>query len=161
PTEPQAHLPFRSGRSFSASVIGTELTVKGAPEVVLAACEDVDSNIERTVAELAASGLRVIAVARRRLTSQQSQAIREDPDDIVEFCGDGLTLTGFLGLSDTPRAEAAGLLANLRDQGVGVKLITGDHPITALAIARELGLSVTDGQVISGSEWDSLSRKDQ
>jgi magnesium-transporting ATPase (P-type) len=113
------------------------------------------------VGELAADGLRVIAVAQRRLTSQQSRAIQEDPDDIAEFCRDGLTLTGFLGLSDTPRAEAVGLLANLRGQGVGVKLITGDHPITALAIARELGLSVTEEQVISGSEWDSLSRKDQ
>jgi magnesium-transporting ATPase (P-type) len=161
PTEPQAHLPFRSGRSFSASVTDGELTVKGAPEVVLAGCEHVDSNMEGTVAELAADGLRVIAVARRRLTPQQARTIREEPDDIAEFADDGLTLMGFLGLSDTPRPEAVGLLANLRQQGVGVKLITGDHPITALAIARELGLSVTAEQVISGSEWDSLSRKDQ
>jgi cation-transporting P-type ATPase I len=159
--EADAHLPFRSGRSFSASVTGTELTVKGAPEVVLAACDDVGPKAEGAVAELAADGLRVIAVARRRLTSQQARAIRDDPDDIAEFCRDGLTLTGFLGLSDTPRPEAVGLLANLREQGVGVKLITGDHPITALAIARELGLAVTAEQVISGAEWDSLSRKDQ
>jgi cation-transporting P-type ATPase I len=156
-----AHLPFRSGRSFSASVTGAELTVKGAPEVVLAACDDTGPKIQKTVAELAAGGLRVIAVAQRRLTPQQARAIQDDPDDIAEFCRDGLTLTGFLGLSDTPRPEAVGLLANLRRQGVGVKLITGDHPITALAIARELGLSVTDEQVISGSQWDSLSRKDQ
>lgn len=159
--ESDAHLPFRSGRSFSASITGTELTVKGAPEVVLAACGNVDKSVEETVSELATGGLRVIAVARRRLTAQQARAIQEDPDDIAGFCRDGLTLTGFLGLSDTPRAEAVGLLANLRDQGVGVKLITGDHPITALAIARELGLAVTDEQVISGAEWDSLSRKDQ
>ncbi|ORW29350.1 haloacid dehalogenase [Mycobacterium paraense] len=159
--EADAHLPFRSGRSFSASITGTELTVKGAPEVVLAACDEVDKKTAKTVSELAANGLRVIAVARRRLTAQQARAIQQDPDDIAEFCRDGLTLTGFLGLSDTPRAEAVGLLANLRDQGVGVKLITGDHPITALAIARELGLAVTDEQVISGAEWDALSRKDQ
>lgn len=159
--EADAHLPFRSGRSFSASVTGTELTVKGAPEVVLAACENTGPKIQKAVGELAAGGLRVIAVAQRRLTPQQAEAIRDDPDDIAEFCRDGLTLTGFLGLSDTPRAEAVGLLATLRRQGVGVKLITGDHPITALAIARELGLEVTDEQVISGSEWDALSRKDQ
>ncbi len=159
--EPDAHLPFRSGRSFSASVTDSDLTVKGAPEVVLAACEDVDPDTDKAVAELAANGLRVIAVARRRLTSQQAQAIRDDPDGIAEFARDGLTLAGFLGLSDTPRPEAVGLLADLRRQGVGVKLITGDHPITALAIARELGLSVSSEQVISGSGWDSLSRKDQ
>ncbi len=160
-TPPTAHLPFRSGRSFSASVTGSELTVKGAPEVVLAACADVSSTMDETVAEMAASGLRVIAVAQRRLTAAQAQAIQENPDDIAEFARDGLTPAGFLGLSDTPRAEAVGLLANLRRLGVGVKLITGDHPITALAIATELGLPVTPEQVISGSEWDSLSRKDQ
>ena len=72
-----------------------------------------------------------------------------------------MTLAGFLGLSDTPRAESAGVLSTLRSQGVGIKLITGDHPITAKAIAEELGLPVTAGQVITGTEWDSLSRKEQ
>ena len=160
-----AHLPFRSGRSFSASVTDGELTVKGAPEVVLAACGDAGSALHQapttTVAELAANGLRVIAVARRPLSPDQARVIRENPDDIAEFAREGLELAGFLGLSDTPRAEAAGLLADLRRLDVGVKLITGDHPITAKAIAAELGLSVTAEQVISGAEWDSLSRKDQ
>lgn len=159
-TPPTAHLPFRSGRSFSASVTGTELTVKGAPEVVLAACGE-SGAMDGTVAELAAGGLRVIAVARRELNRQQAQAIAENPDDIAEYCTSGLTLAGFLGLSDTPRAEAAKLLADLGGLGVGVKLITGDHPITAKAIAAELGLNVTADQVISGAEWEALSRKDQ
>src|SRR6201999_2124835 len=127
---------------------------------VLAACGDMKS-VDGKVAELAAGGLRVIAVAQRRLTSQQAQAIADNPDDIAKFCAGGLTLAGFLGLSDTPRAEAAGLLADLRGLGVGVKLITGDHPITATAIASELGLSVTAERVITGAQWDALSRKDQ
>lgn len=157
---PVAHLPFRSGRSFSASVTGTELTVKGAPEVVLAACGDV-SAVEGKVAELAAGGLRVIAVAQRRLNSAQAQGIADNPEDIAKYCAGRLTLAGFLGLSDTPRPEAAGLLADLRLLGIGVKLITGDHPITAKAIAAELGLGVTAEQVITGAQWDALSRKDQ
>jgi len=160
-TPPAAHLPFRSGRSFSASVTGTELTVKGAPEVVLAACGDTGAAVEETVTGMAARGLRVIAVARRQLSAAAAQAIQDDPDDLAESARQGLTLMGFLGLSDTPRAEAVDLLAKVRQLGVGVKLITGDHPITAMAIAAELGLSVTTEQVISGSEWDSLSRKDQ
>lgn len=160
---PTAHLPFRSGRAFSASATGTELTVKGAPEVVLAACGDdaARTSADSTVADMAAGGLRVIAVARRRLSPQQARAIEANPDGISEYCKDGLTLLGFLGLSDTPRAESAALLTTLRSQGVGVKLITGDHPITAKAIAEELGLPVTGKQVISGAEWDSLSRKEQ
>ncbi|HET9876724.1 MAG TPA: HAD-IC family P-type ATPase, partial [Mycobacterium sp.] len=159
--EPDAFLPFRSGRAFSAAVSGAELTVKGAPEVVLAACKDIGAVSADIVDELAARGLRVIAVAQRRLTAQQAQSIRKDPDSIVEVCGAGLSLTGFLGLSDTPRAEAPKLLADLADRGLAIRLITGDHPITATAIAAELGVSVTADQVITGSEWNALSRKDQ
>jgi cation-transporting ATPase I len=160
-TESDAHLPFRSGRSFSASVSGTELTVKGAPEVVLAACTDGGSSMEGTVSQLAGGGLRVIAVAQRRLSPRQAESVLDDPDDIAEFCHDGLSLVGFLGLSDTPRAQAAGLIADLREHELDVRLITGDHPITAAAIAQELGLPVSTDQIISGADWDALSRKDQ
>ena len=159
--EVSAHLPFRSGRSFSASVSGDELTVKGAPEVVLAASNGIGPDIEATVRGLAAEGLRVIAVARRRLTPQQAQLVAEDEDAIADLAGGELSLAGFLGLSDTPRAEAPALLAALAEREIGIRLITGDHPITAAAIARELGMSVTADQVISGAEWDALSRKDQ
>jgi cation-transporting P-type ATPase I len=167
-----AHLPFRSGRSFSASVSDDELTVKGAPEVVLAACQDVDSNVDEgggndvhnTVRQLAAEGLRVIAVARRRLSPQQAKLVQDDENGIAaiaDLVHGGLSLAGFLGLSDTPRAEAPGLLAALSEREVDIRLITGDHPITATAIARELGMPVTAEKVISGAEWDALSRKDQ
>jgi cation-transporting ATPase I len=157
-----AHLPFRSGRPFSASVSGAELTVKGAPELVLAAC-GVGPAVREEVAGLAADGLRVIAVARRRLTAEQVRALGDDPepDEIAELCRDGMTFMGLLGLSDTPRDEAADLLAELRRREIPVRLITGDHPITATAIARELGMPVTADQVISGAQWDALSRKDQ
>jgi cation-transporting ATPase I len=159
--EADAHLPFRSGRSFSASVTGTELTVKGAPEVVLAACQDAGPDIGDTVHRLAAGGLRVIAVARRQLSPHQAQVVQDDEDAIDELCYDGLSLAGFIGLADTARAQAPGLLAALSEKEVGIRLITGDHPVTATAIAQELGMPVTAEQVISGSEWDALSRKDQ
>jgi cation-transporting P-type ATPase I len=159
--EADAHLPFRSGRSFSASVSDDELTVKGAPEVVLAACRDVGPDIEGTVRQLAAEGLRVIAVARRRLSPQQAKLVADDEDAIADLVDGELSLAGFLGLSDTPRAEAPALLKALSEREVGIRLITGDHPITATAIAREMGLPVSAEQVISGAEWDALSRKDQ
>ncbi|MGA8547519.1 MAG: HAD-IC family P-type ATPase, partial [Mycobacterium sp.] len=156
-----AHLPFRSGRSFSASVSDDELTVKGAPEVVLAACSDIGPDIDGTVRQLAAEGLRVIAVARRRLNAQEAKLVADDEDAIADLAQDGLSLAGFLGLSDTPRAEAPALLKALAEREVGIRLITGDHPITATAIAREMGMPVSVEQVISGAEWDALSRKDQ
>ena len=158
---PDAHLPFRSGRAFSASVTGTQLTVKGAPEVVLAACPNVGGEVEDAVAALTTAGLRTIAVAQRRLSAAQARSLRNDPDGITGLCGAGLTLTGFLGLSDTPRPQAPQLLADLADRGVAIRLITGDHPVTATAIARELGVPVSTGQVITGAEWNALSRQDQ
>lgn len=160
-SEPDAHLPFRSGRAFSGSVTGTELTVKGAPEVVLAACGNVGAQVDDAVAALTTAGLRTIAVAQRRLNAAQARSVREDPDRIAELCGTELTLTGFLGLSDTPRPQAPRLLAGLADRGVAVRLITGDHPVTATAIARELGVQVSADQVITGSEWNAMSRQDQ
>lgn len=156
-----AHLPFRSGRSFSATVSGTELAVKGAPEVVLMACRDAGADAHDTVDRLAAEGLRVITVARRRLNAQQVRSVQKDPDSIVDLCGEGLWLMGFLGLSDTPRSEAPQLLADLAAHDVAIRLITGDHPITATAIAGELGMAVTPAQAITGSEWNALSRNEQ
>jgi magnesium-transporting ATPase (P-type) len=157
----EAHLPFRSGRSFSASVSNGELTVKGAPEVVLAACGGVNSHDEATVRKMAADGLRVIAVARRQLTTQESEDLRDNEDGLAELCLGGLSLAGFLGLSDTPRDQAFGLLTALAEREVKIKLITGDHPVTARAIAREFGLPATAEQVITGAQWDALSPAEQ
>jgi H+-transporting ATPase len=156
-----AHLPFRSGRPFSASLTDGELSVKGAPEVVLAGCADLDPAIDRAVARMAQSGLRVIAVASRGLSEAQAQRARDDAEEFAKLCGTGLRLVGLLGLSDTPREEAADLLKSLQDQQIGVRLITGDHPVTATAIAAELGLPVTAEQVISGRDWDALPRRGQ
>jgi len=159
--EPDAHLPFRSGRAFSASVLGSELLVKGAPEVVLEACDNAGAEEEQQVAAMAAQGLRVIAVAQGKLTAAQVRAVREDSDRLVEVSASGLTLIGFLGLADTPRADAPKLLADLAARGVDIRMITGDHPITATAIAAEMGVTVDDEQVITGSEWNALNRKEQ
>jgi cation-transporting P-type ATPase I len=161
PVDRAASLPFRSGRPYSASLCGNELRLKGAPEMVLTACPDTDPAVERTVHKMAADGLRVIAVARRELTPDQARTARDDPDAFNELCRDGLRIAGLLGLSDTPRPEAADLLASLAEQQVGVRLITGDHPVTAAAIAAELGIPVKPDQVISGSEWEALPRGGQ
>lgn len=159
--EPAAHLPFRSGRSFSATVCGEQLSIKGAPETVLAACVDADEEAQRQVRKMAAEGLRVIAVAARPLSTSQTRSVRGDVDVLIELCATGMRFIGLLGLSDTPRVDAAGVVAELTDRGMGVRLITGDHPVTATAIAAEVGMSVDDDEVISGPEWEALSRREQ
>ncbi|AFM19835.1 P-type ATPase, translocating [Mycolicibacterium chubuense NBB4] len=155
------HLPFRSGRSFSASLVGTEIVLKGAPEVIIAACADGQPAPEPTIRAMAEAGLRVIAVARRSVSTAEADAVRRGDEIFAELCGRDLRMVGLLGISDTPREASAGVLAALQRQDIGVRLVTGDHPVTAAAIATELGLPVTVDQVISGSDWEQLSRRDQ
>jgi H+-transporting ATPase len=156
-----AHLPFRSGRPFSASIYGRELSIKGAPEALLTACPDVGLRAQRLVADMAADGLRVLSVARRHLSDRQARRAAADADAFTELCSQQLEFVGLLGLSDTPRPDAADVLTGLQDAGIGVRLITGDHPVTATAIAAELGMPVSADDVISGAQWDALSRHQQ
>ncbi|MFM1723849.1 HAD-IC family P-type ATPase [Rhodococcus sp. PAM 2766] len=159
-------LPFRAGRPYAAALRGTELVLKGAPEVVLAACTgaapDTLEAIVDDVQSMAEDGLRVIAVARRTVTGEDAERAAQDPDAVESLCGRGLEPIGLLGLSDTVRPEATRLLPELEDRGVSVRLITGDHPVTAAAIARDLGLDVdAHDDVMSGGEWEALSHRHQ
>ncbi|WP_330131522.1 cation-translocating P-type ATPase [Rhodococcus artemisiae] len=156
-----AYLPFRSGRSYAAALNGRHLTVKGAPEVMSAAYSGDHHSLLAQVDTMAEAGLRVIAVGERILTDEEADAVAADPGELEALCESTLRPVGLIGLSDTPRPEALGLLPALRGQGIGVRLITGDHPVTAVAIADELGLKVTADQVIDGTEWDSLSLEEQ
>ncbi|WP_232490858.1 HAD-IC family P-type ATPase [Mycobacterium dioxanotrophicus] len=154
------HLPFRSGRPFSASISGMRLCVKGAPEVVLAGCDGkTTADVWQQVQAMAADGLRVIAVAHRELSQRQAAAARGDSELFAALCVENLCYSGLLGLSDTPRPDAEQVLASLTDRGIGIRLITGDHPVTAAAIATRLGLSVSVDDVISGSQWESMPRR--
>jgi Ca2+-transporting ATPase len=128
---------------------------KGAPEVLLAECVtertpvgDVPldaaarARIVAAAQRMAGDALRVIAVARRDRASAES-------------CERGLTLLGLAGMFDPPRAEARGAIATCEQAGIRVVMITGDHPLTAEAIARELGL-LKGRRVVTGSELARL-----
>jgi P-type Ca2+ transporter type 2C len=99
------------------------LYVKGAVEVMLARCVAGTEGAAQANAELAARGLRVLAVAVGKGGEEEQ-----------------LTLLGLLGLADPPRTEAIEAVAAARAAGIRTVMITGDHPLTALAIARELGI---------------------
>ncbi|TGD87519.1 cation-translocating P-type ATPase [Mycolicibacterium sp. CH28] len=158
--ERQHELPFRAGRPYAAGADGRTLAVKGSPEFVLACCTDgqdpeVRAALLMDVHEMATRGLRVIAVAERTLTDDDLDVAAES--GLESLCHNGLRLLGFLGITDTPRADAKGLLLGLADREIGVRIITGDHPATARAIAREIGLEVADDQLITGARWERLS----
>lgn len=154
-----AYLPFQSGRPFAATLVGTRLTIKGSPEALSSALVHDDEALEQQIDEMAANGLRMLAVGERRLSPDQAAAAAADPDFLETLCRSELTPIGLLGLADTPRPTAPALLKSLADRGIGVRLITGDHPTTAAVIARELGIDVTAEQVITGSDWEGLSAK--
>jgi cation-transporting ATPase I len=117
------------------------LVVKGAPEVVLRRCAEAPGVKER-VAELAADGLRVLAVADRTVDGA--------PDDLDDAARD-LTLRGLVGLADTLRESSVAAVEQLRAAGVRVLVATGDHPETAGAIAAQAGIPDAD-RVVTGAQ---------
>ncbi|GAA1673402.1 cation-translocating P-type ATPase [Streptomyces yatensis] len=166
---PVSELPFEASRGFSAS-LGTEsgrphLAVKGAPEIVLARCAYALSPgaagdtvpltaerrhaTERLLYSLASDGLRVLAVAEAR------PATSDTPTAEVAGIATELTLLGFIAIADTTRPGAAETVKRLTDAGVRVAMVTGDHPTTAVAIARELGIPDAE-PVLTGAELDTL-----
>lgn len=132
-------------RRMSLSLHDRVLT-KGAPDAVLPLCDPaIAARAHDVVDDLAARGLRMLAIATRPL------AAGEAPPATAEDAERDLVLLGLVGLEDPPRPEAAEAIAGARAAGVQIAMITGDHPQTALAIAREVGL--TDGGVpVLGSD---------
>ncbi|WP_459546180.1 HAD-IC family P-type ATPase [Nocardia sp. X0981] len=161
--DPIDEIPFESNRGYAATFGQTahrlRLVVKGAPEVVLPRCTRVrkgaksDAQLtprlreraDAMVRDLAEQGLRVLVVARRDLSDHPG-----DVEDAVEK----LTLLGFLGIADTPRPQTPYLVRALEENGVVVRMITGDHPVTAAAVARQLGITVDT--VTTGADLDAL-----
>ncbi len=134
--------------------------VKGAPEQILAMCggqQRADGTDEKLrtdywqtrIGELAREGKRVLAVARRHAVKSQNALRREDIQE-------GLILLGLFGIMDSPREEAKLAIAACLQGGIGVKMITGDHVLTASSIGALLG--IPDGKrVMTGADMERLS----
>jgi Ca2+-transporting ATPase len=135
--------------------------VKGAPDAVVPLCRRIrrpdgsvapldgaaQAEVGRAAEEMASGALRVLAVAERSGLRPSAPPARWQED---------LVLLGLVGLMDPPRPEARGAVARCRAAGVRVVMITGDHPRTAEAVAREVGLD-PEGGVITGADmerWD-------
>ena len=138
---------------------------KGALDGVLARCVAVDvggaavtledDGRTRAIAagdELAAEGVRVLGVAAR---------VWPDPDGVPadERLEEGLTFLGIEGMIDPARPEVRQAVATCREAGVRPVMITGDHPLTAAAIARDLGLAGESGAALTGAELEALGEE--
>jgi magnesium-transporting ATPase (P-type) len=149
-------IPFESEHKYMVTLHdldrGRHLLIKGAPEVLLARCA-MDSQgapldvaaVQAEAARLAGQGMRVLALAERSFAGE-----RLSHDDVQS-----LTFLGLQGMIDPPRPESIQAIADCKRAGITVKMITGDHPGTAEAIGRELGLQSPRG-VVTGRELDAL-----
>jgi len=162
-------IPFDSERKRMSVVLrqpdGTRLMyAKGAPETLLAVCshEQVDGAavpltaarrraILGTAHGMAERAMRVLALAWR--------VHGDHPDDGGDSAAQehDLVFAGLAGMIDPPRDEAREAVARCRSAGIRPVMITGDHPATALAIARELGMADAAGRAVTGAELDALS----
>jgi P-type Ca2+ transporter type 2C len=135
---------------------GVRAYTKGAPEIVLESCQrrltgdgerelddDARAEILATAGRLAENALRVLAVARRDSAT-------------LDNAESELTFLGLVGMIDPPRPEAAAAIATCTRAGITPVMITGDHPATAEAVAREIGL-VRGGRVVTGAELEAMS----
>jgi cation-transporting ATPase I len=112
--------------------------------------DDARTTAERTVAALADQGLRVLAVAERR------SGLSDGADDLEPLVLE-LTLLGFVAISDAPREGASEAVRRMAEAGLRPVMVTGDHPATASAIARAVGMSTE--QVLTGAELDEMTEE--
>ncbi len=136
-----ARFPF-DGRLRASVVDDGHLRLKGAPERVLPLCARVPGAVE-AVAAMAARGLRVLAVAHRSGVPEGAGVEQAEQD---------LELLGLVGLEDPPRPSVPAALVACRRAGIRVCVVTGDHGVTARAIAEEVGLWTTDSLLLEGPD---------
>lgn len=173
-----AEVPFDSTLKFMvtfhriATTSGAEVVrmfVKGAPDVILdrsttvigrgGSALSMQENHAQLLAHnnrLADEGMRVIAVAQRDLTIEAWSEFEASEMPLVDLAND-LVLLALVGIVDPPRPEAKLAIAEAKQAGIAVKMITGDHASTASSIGRELGLIEGSSVAMTGTEIDTVS----
>ena len=156
-------VPFDSQRKLSTVAVelpegaGTRILVKGAPDVLVRRCVKAagdrgsfdSAEIKEVNDAMAKQGLRVLAFAYK-------------DEDISNFSNaeeveSNLTFIGLVGMIDPPRPEAKEAIAQCRQAGILPVMITGDHKITAMAIAEEIGILTPDRQALTGRELEVMT----
>lgn len=152
-------IPFESETRFMATLNSSPggqkfIFVKGAPEEVILMCEGI-SNAEELlqhVQAMAKEGMRVLAIAQKTFPKNGDNINEEDVKQ-------GCILLGFIGMVDPPRKEVYQALKSCHNAGINVKMVTGDHPFTAEAIAKDLGI-MKEGKAVSGRELNNLDKSE-
>lgn len=149
-------IPFESETKFMATVHRMDgrslILMKGAPETVMQRCilnDTARQRIAGAIETYARQGMRLIAFARKEGAAED----RLEPEEEQE----GFAFVGMVGMIDPPRSEAVDAIRTCHAAGITVKMITGDHPITAESIGRQLGLLGPASRALRGKDLDGLT----
>ena len=150
-----AELPFDSDRKLMTTVHQIDgryvVIVKGAFDMMAPRCVAGDlETAQRQVEAMSSDALRVLAIAYKEIDTLPQEPSTENLE-----CG--LTLMGLVGMIDPPRPEVKDAVAVCRKAGIKPVMITGDHVVTAAAIARELGILQPGDKAITGAELDAMT----
>ena len=150
-----AEIPFDSDRKCMSTINQIDgkliVIVKGAFDVMASRCIAGDlSSAQQMTERLSADALRVLAVAYKEI-----DRVPENPTP--ELLENDLTFLGLVGMIDPPRPEAKQAVSVCRRAGIKPVMITGDHVVTATAIARELGIFRDGDRAVTGTELDAMS----
>ena len=127
-----------------------ELFVSGAPEEIFTMCRDISEDIKKGLAEQTSKGRRVIAVAHKKLD------FNEENLDFAKLEKD-LNFSGLISFEDPPRKGVKETIAKAAEAGIRTIMVTGDHPLTARFIAKEVGILKEFDKVLTDKDLDSLS----
>jgi len=142
-------IPFESANQFMATLHvwgaeGRKIILKGAPEVVLRRCGNVDPNVVlHQVEAFASEGMRVLGFAEKRFDGATLT---------MEDCDQGFEFTGLQAMIDPPRTEVIDAIRACHQAGITVKMITGDHSGTAQAIGEQLGIAKHGARAVTGTQ---------
>ena len=153
-----AGIPFDSDRKLMTTVNVMDgkyvVIVKGAFDMLAARCVSGDlETAKRITEEMSENALRVLAIACKTV-----DAVPENPTS--EELENGLTFLGLVGMIDPPRPECKVAVATCRRAGIKPVMITGDHVVTASAIARELGILMEGDMAITGAQLDAMTEEE-
>ncbi len=150
-----AEIPFDSDRKLMTTVNEIDgkyiVIVKGAFDMLATRCIAGDLNSAKNITEsMSENALRVLAVAYKEIDTVPENPASEELEN-------GLTFMGLVGMIDPPRPEAKDAVLVCRRAGIKPVMITGDHVVTASAIARELGILESGDRAITGAELDAMT----
>jgi P-type Ca2+ transporter type 2C len=147
-SEANEYVSFTKGGVDSLLDVCDRVWIDGSPVPLT---DELRASVEGSNNKMAQEGLRVLGLAYRRMKNL--------PDEInVETMEEGLVFVGMVGIIDPPRAEVKLAVETCRAAGIRPVMITGDHPLTALSIAKELKIANADDRVLTGHDLGKMSQ---